>query len=89
MPAATVASTTLGFKAWALAQGMLRFEHYDNIASASDGAITTGLSDPRVLAGTPTTLGHITGSFNTRSVFPDDSPVLQHQHRGQTHHGGR
>lgn len=73
LPAATVASTTLGFKSWALVQGMLRFEHYDNIPTASDGAITTGLSDPRVIAGTPTTLAHMTGSFNTRTVFPDDS----------------
>jgi hypothetical protein len=74
LPAATVAAgSSVTFKSWALVPGTLRFEHYDNIASASDAALVAGMSDPRVLAGTPTTLGTITGSFNTRSVFPDDS----------------
>ncbi len=72
-PASTVASTTLAFSAWTLQQGALRFEHYDNIPSAADSGITAGLADPRVIANNPTTLGLITGNFNTRSVFPDDS----------------
>ena len=72
-PASTVASTTLAFSAWVLQQGGLRFEHYDNLPSAADSAITSALSDPRVIANNPTTLAMITGSFNTRSVFPDDS----------------
>lgn len=72
-PASTVAPTTLAFNAWALAPGMLRFEHYDNLPSAADSAITAALSDPRVIAGTPTTLGAITQRFDTRTVFPDDS----------------
>lgn len=74
LPASTVAAgSTVTFKSWTLVQGTIRFEHYDNIASASDAALVGGLSDPRVIAGTPTTLGTITGTFNTRSVFPDDS----------------
>lgn len=72
-PASTVASTTLAFSAWTLQQGALRFEHYDNIPSAADSGITAGLADPRVIANNPTTLGLITGNFNTRSVFPDDT----------------
>lgn len=72
-PASTVASTTLAFSAWTLQQGALRFEHYDNIASAADSGITAGLADPRVIANNPTTLGLITGRFDTRTVFPDDT----------------
>jgi hypothetical protein len=72
-PASTVASTTLAFSSWVLQQGAIRFEHYDNIGSAADSGITAGLADPRVIANNPTTLGLITGNFNTRSVFPDDS----------------
>jgi len=74
IPAATVpANSTLTFKAWTLAPGVLRFEHFDNIPTASDAAITSALSDPRVIAGTPTTLGNLVGRFDTRTVFPDDS----------------
>jgi hypothetical protein len=74
LPASTIApASTVTFGSWALAKGSIRFEHYDNLAAASDGAITAALADPRVVAGTPTTLGVLTGSFDTRSVFPDDS----------------
>lgn len=71
-PSYTVASTTLAFSSWALLQGSIRFEHYDNIPSAADAGITAGLSDPRYIAGTPTTLGALTGRFDTRTVFPTD-----------------
>ncbi|MBN8248672.1 MAG: hypothetical protein J0L84_14685 [Verrucomicrobia bacterium] len=74
LPAAMVApNSSLPFHAWALAQGVLRFEHYDNLPNASDEAITTALADPRVVAGTPTTLGNLIGRFDTRTVFADDS----------------
>jgi Concanavalin A-like lectin/glucanases superfamily/PA14 domain len=74
LPASTVAAgSTITFKAWAFAQGVVRFEHFDNLPGASDAAITSALSDPRVVAGTPTTLGNIIGRFDTRTVFPDDS----------------
>ncbi len=73
-PASTIAAaSTITFGSWALSSGTLRFEHYDNIPGAADSALTGGLSDPRVLAGTPTTLGAISGKFDTRTVFPDDS----------------
>ena len=54
-------------------QGALLFEHYDNLPGAADRDITTALADPRVVAGKPTTLGTVTGSLDTRTVFPDDS----------------
>ncbi len=74
VPATEVAANSMiTFGSWQLASGALRFEHYDNLASASDEAITAALADPRVIAGTPTTLGTITGRFDTRTVFPDDS----------------
>lgn len=74
LPAMTVApATTVTFSSWALAQGLVRFEHYDNIPSAADSGIDAGLADPRVIAGTPTTLGALVGRFDTRTVFPDDS----------------
>ena len=67
------AGSTVQFSAWTLAQGYLTFEHYDNITGAADSDITKGLADPRVVAGTPTTAGHIVGRFNSRTVFPDDT----------------
>ena len=74
VPATEVAAnSTITFGSWQLASGALRFEHYDNLPTASDAAITAALDDPRVIAGTPTTLGTITGRFDTRTVFPDDS----------------
>ena len=74
LPATTIeANSTITFGAWILASGALRFEHYDNLPTASDEAITAALADSRVIAGTPTTLGTITGRFDTRTVFPDDS----------------
>ena len=66
-------ASTIIFGAWALAKGLIRFEHYDNLSGASNSAITTALADPRVVAGKPTTLGVLTGSFDTRSVSPNDS----------------
>ena len=65
--------STVQFSAWTLIQGSLMFEHYDNLAGAADADITTALADPRVVAGNPTTLGTVTGSFDTRTVFPDDT----------------
>lgn len=65
--------SSVQFTAWVLTPGYLTFEHYDNLGGAGDADIATALQDPRVKAGTPTTLGVISGSFNTRSVFPDDS----------------
>ena len=77
LPASTIAAaSTVTFSSWALAQGSLRFEYYENIPGASDGSITTALSDPRVVAGTPTLVDAITGKFDTRTIFPDDS----HEH---------
>jgi hypothetical protein len=74
LPATTIeANSTITFGSWLLASGALRFEHYDNLPTASDAAITAALADSRVIAGTPTTLGTITGRFDTRTVFPDDS----------------
>jgi hypothetical protein len=74
LPATTIeANSTITFGAWILASGALRFEHYDNLPTASDEAITAALADSRVIAGTPTTLGTITSRFDTRTVFPDDS----------------
>lgn len=74
VPATTVApATTVTFSSWALAQGLVRFEHYDNIPSAADSGIDAGLADPRVIAGTPTTLGALVGRFDTRTFFADDS----------------
>ena len=67
------ASSTVQFMAWTLVQGSLLFEHYDNLANATDADITTALADPRVVANNPTTLGLITGEFNTRKIFPDDT----------------
>jgi hypothetical protein len=67
------AGSTVQFMSWTLAQGYLTFEHYDNITGAADTDITRGLADPRVVAGTPTTAGHIVGRFNSRTVFPDDT----------------
>jgi hypothetical protein len=72
IPSSTVASTTLAFSSWALLEGSIRFEHYNNIPGAADSGITAGLSDPRYIAGTPTTLGALTGRFDTRTVFPTD-----------------
>jgi hypothetical protein len=74
IPASTIASgASATFQSWTLAQGILRFEHYDKLGGAGDGDITTALADPRVVAGTPTTLGSLVGSFNTRTFFADDS----------------
>ncbi|MBL9135193.1 MAG: immunoglobulin domain-containing protein [Verrucomicrobiales bacterium] len=67
------AGSTVTFSAWVLAQGYLTFEHYDKISGAADSDITKGLADPRVVAGTPTTAGHIKGKFDSRTIFPDDS----------------
>lgn len=67
------AGSTKDFMAWALVSGYLRFEHYDNLPGAADADITSALSDPRVVAGTPTTEGYIVGRLDTRTIFPDDS----------------
>lgn len=67
------AGTSKQFSAWTLASGYLRFEHYDNLPGASDLDIENALSDPRVVAGTPTTEGLISGRFDSRTIFPDDS----------------
>ena len=73
-PANSVAANSkITFGSWVLASGALRFEHYDSLPSAGDAAITAALDDPRVIAGTPTTLGTMTGRFDTRTIFPDDS----------------
>lgn len=74
LPATAVApNSTVAFSSWVYAPGLIRFEHYDNIGSAADSGIAAGLADPRYLNGNPTTLAHITGRFDTRTVFPDDS----------------
>lgn len=74
LPATTIAAaSTATFSSWALAEGLVRFEHYDNIPSAADSGIDAGLADPRVIAGTPTTLGALVGRFDTRTFFPNDS----------------
>jgi hypothetical protein len=65
--------STAQFTAWTLVQGSLMFEHYDNLAGAADGDITTALNDPRVKSGAATTLALLSGSINTRNVFPTDS----------------
>ena len=70
---AVATGSTVQFSAWTLAQGYLAFEHYDAITGAADADITKGLADPRVVAGTPTTAGHIVGRFNSRTIFPDDT----------------
>lgn len=67
------AGSSVSFMAWTLAQGYLTFEHYDNLTGAADGDIDTALQDPRVVAGTPTTLGLLAGRFDTRTFFADDS----------------
>ena len=73
-PANTIAAnSTVQFTAWKFATGLLRFEHYDNLSGAADSDITAALEDPRVKAGTPTTEGFISGKFDTRTIFPDDS----------------
>lgn len=76
-PANTIAAnSTVQFTAWKFVSGYLRFEHYDNITGAADSDIDKALQDPRVIAGNPTTDGFITGKFDTRTIFPDDS----HEH---------
>jgi hypothetical protein len=73
VPANPIApGSTVQFSSWAVVSG-LTFEHYDGITGSADSDITRGLQDPRVIAGTPTTSGLITGSFNTQTVFPDSS----------------
>lgn len=67
------AGSTVQFTAWTLTTGHLLFEHYDNLGGAADSDIVTALADPRVVAGTPTTLGYVAGRFDTRTIFPDDS----------------
>lgn len=67
------AGASLQFSAWTLATGYLRFEHYDNLSGAGDPDIDTALADPRVVAGTPTTQGYLSGRFDTRTIFPDDT----------------
>lgn len=67
------AGSSMAFSSWTLAPGALLFEHYDNLGGATYGDIDTALADPRVIAGNPTTLGWVTGSFTTRSVFPTDA----------------
>jgi len=70
---AVAAGSTAQFTAWTLVQGSLMFEHYDNLAGAADGDITTALANPRVKSGAATTLALLSGSLNTRNVFPNDS----------------
>lgn len=67
------AGSAISFSSWVLAPGYLTFEHFDNITGAADSDITKALSDARVIAGTPTTAGHIKGRFDSRTIFPDDS----------------
>lgn len=66
-------NSSVQFTAWTLASGFLGFEHYDNLGGAANTDIDTALADPRVVAGNPTTRSLITGEFNTRSAFPDDT----------------
>lgn len=61
------------FTAWTLASGYLTFEHYDGLNGAANSDLINGLNDSRVVAGKPTTAGFITGKFDTRTIFPDDS----------------
>lgn len=70
---AIAAGSQVKFTAWTLAAGYLTFEHYDNISGAADSDIDRGLQDPRVIAGTPTTAGFISGRFDTRTIFADDT----------------
>jgi hypothetical protein len=67
------AGSTKQFAAWTLATGYLDFEHYDNLSGASDTDLMNALADSRVVAGTPTTSGYISGAFDTRRIFPDDT----------------
>ncbi|MEK7676551.1 MAG: LamG-like jellyroll fold domain-containing protein, partial [Verrucomicrobiota bacterium] len=67
------AGSTIQFSSWVVLTGQLNFEHYDNISGAADSDIARGLQDPRVIAGRPTTAGFISGRFDTRTVFPNDS----------------
>ena len=66
-------NSSVQFTAWTLASGYLGFEHYDNLGGAGIADMETALADPRVVAGNPTTRSLISGEFNTRSAFPDDS----------------
>ena len=61
------------FSAWTLAQGYLLLEHWDNFTGATEADMDTALADPRVTEGTPTTVDYLSGRFDTRTVFPDDS----------------
>ncbi|MCC6232774.1 MAG: immunoglobulin domain-containing protein [Verrucomicrobiales bacterium] len=73
-PANSVAADSkVSFSSWVLLTGYLKFEHYDNISGAADSDLQRGLSDARVVAGTPTTAGFLKGSFDTRTLFVDDS----------------
>jgi hypothetical protein len=73
-PGNTIAANSkIQFTAWTFAPGFLTFEHYDNLTGAADADITAALQDPRVIAGKPTTAGFITGRFDSRTIFPDDS----------------
>jgi hypothetical protein len=73
-PANTVvAASAVTFGSWTLGTGYLKFEHFDNLPGAADSDITSALADPRVVAGNPTTSGYISGRFDTRSIFPDDT----------------
>ncbi|MHC1767937.1 MAG: PA14 domain-containing protein [Verrucomicrobiia bacterium] len=64
--------SSVEFSAWTLSPGYLTFEHYDNLTGAGEGDIDLALEDPRVIAGTPTTLGLLAGRFDTRTFFPTD-----------------
>ncbi len=67
------AGNSVQFTSWTLATGYLLFEHFDNLTGASDADIDTALQDPRVVDGTPTTTGFLSGRFDTRTFFADDS----------------
>ena len=67
------ANSTIQVKSWVLASGYLRFEHFDNLQGPGDADITASLQDPRVIADTPTTEGFLSGRFDTRTIFGDDT----------------
>ncbi|HVY71990.1 MAG TPA: hypothetical protein VHH73_18805, partial [Verrucomicrobiae bacterium] len=65
-------NSVVQFSAWTMVQGSLLFEHWDGLSGAADTDLENSLTNSRVVANTPTTIGLAT-RFDSRTVFPDDS----------------
>lgn len=64
------ANSTSAFTAWDVSSGFLLWEYWGGIGGTAAQALK---DDSRFQAGVPDSVGYLAGSFDSRTIFPDDS----------------